>query len=121
MGYLYWRWKLNQCKLPIFESDTFLNLMRNKHLAFVGDSMARNQLESLLCMLTTVSTPDLVFTVGKEYNFRRCHFLSHNLNVAIYWSPFLVKGIEKINILNFNKLSWIPWTRGGRPSWIEWT
>ncbi|TYH73937.1 hypothetical protein ES332_D05G363800v1 [Gossypium tomentosum] len=59
--YLYWRWRPSQCKLPKFNPNTFLHLLSNKHIAFVGDSMARNQLESLL----------------------------------FYWSPFLVKGVEK--------------------------
>ncbi|KAJ4846516.1 hypothetical protein Tsubulata_030933, partial [Turnera subulata] len=97
MGYLYWRWKPKQCRLPRFEPTTFLNLFGNKHLAFVGDSMARNQLESLLCMLSTASAPVLVnYTNGGEDDkFRRWHFSSHNITLSVYWSPFLVKGVEK--------------------------
>ncbi|OVA11283.1 PMR5 N-terminal domain [Macleaya cordata] len=106
LGYLYWRWKPKQCKLPRFQPTTFLRLLQNKHLAFVGDSMARNQLESLLCLLSTASTPDLVYKNGDDNKFRRWHFPSHNINVSIYWSPFLVKGIEKSanTGFNFNKL-----------------
>ncbi|KAI3894327.1 hypothetical protein MKX03_029329 [Papaver bracteatum] len=104
-GYLYWRWKPSQCQLPRFEPTKFLSLLENKHLAFVGDSMARNQLESLLCLLSSVSPPDLVYTNGDDNKFRRWHFPSHNVNVSVYWSPFLVKGIEKSNTgFNFNKL-----------------
>ncbi|KAJ9172078.1 hypothetical protein P3X46_015365 [Hevea brasiliensis] len=105
MGYLYWRWKPKQCKLPRFDPDTFLRLLRNKHLAFVGDSMARNQLESLLCMLATASAPKLVYRDGEDNKFRRWHFDSHNIDISIYWSPFLVKGVEKSNAgPNHNKL-----------------
>ncbi|KAA8529532.1 hypothetical protein F0562_033669 [Nyssa sinensis] len=104
MGYLHWRWKPNQCQLPRFEPKTFLQMVRNKHLAFVGDSMARNQLESLLCMLATVSPPDLVYHDGGDNKFRRWHFPSHNVNVSIYWSPFLVKGFEKSGSRNYNEL-----------------
>ncbi|KAH7515766.1 hypothetical protein FEM48_Zijuj10G0061000 [Ziziphus jujuba var. spinosa] len=96
LGYLYWRWKPNQCHLPRFEPFTFLQLVRNKHLALVGDSLARNQLESLLCMLATVSPPHLVYA-QEENKFRRWSFPSHNANISLYWSPFLVKGIEKSN------------------------
>ncbi|XP_052186491.1 xyloglucan O-acetyltransferase 1 [Diospyros lotus] len=103
-GYLYWRWKPHGCKLPRFEPKTFLQILRNKHLAFVGDSMARNQLESLLCMVATVSPPHLVYTSGEDNKFRRWHFPSHNLNVSIYWSPFLVKGVEKSEGADYNKL-----------------
>ncbi|KAK4423807.1 protein ALTERED XYLOGLUCAN 4 [Sesamum alatum] len=102
--YLYWRWKPRQCQLPRFQPQTFLKLLRNKHIAFVGDSLARNQLESLLCMLSTVSKPDLYYTNGEDNKFRKWRFPSHNLNVSIYWSPFLVKGIEKENEGSFNTL-----------------
>ncbi|KAF8378321.1 hypothetical protein HHK36_029660 [Tetracentron sinense] len=105
MGYLYWRWKPKQCKLPRFEPATFLRLFQNKHLAFVGDSMARNQLESLLCLLATVSPPDLIYQNGDDNKFRRWYFPSYNIHISIYWSPFLVKGIEKSNTgLNYNRL-----------------
>lgn len=97
-SFLFWKWFPYQCNLPRFDPNIFFRIMKNKHLAFVGDSMARNQLESLICMLSSVSPPLLVFAApsdGAESKFRRWHFPSHNLNVSIYWSPFLVKGVEK--------------------------
>ncbi|XP_074274455.1 xyloglucan O-acetyltransferase 1-like isoform X1 [Silene latifolia] len=105
-GYLYWKWRPRQCDLQRFDPELFLRIIEGKHLAFVGDSMARNQLESLLCMLSSVSPPNLVYTNGDDNKFRRWHFPSHNANVSIYWSPFLVKGFEKTNDgkLNHNKL-----------------
>ncbi|KAL0327236.1 UNVERIFIED_CONTAM: protein ALTERED XYLOGLUCAN 4 [Sesamum angustifolium] len=102
--YLFWRWKPKQCELPTFQPETFLQLLRNKHIAFVGDSLARNQLESLLCMLATASKPNLYYTDGEDNKFRKWRFASHNLNVSIYWSPFLVKGNEKENEGSFNTL-----------------
>ncbi|XP_010254585.1 PREDICTED: protein ALTERED XYLOGLUCAN 4 [Nelumbo nucifera] len=105
VGFLYWRWKPKRCALPKFEPTTFLRLLKDKHLAFIGDSMARNQLESLLCLLSTVSTLDLVYRNGDDNKFRRWYIPSHNINVSIYWSPFLVKGIEKSNTgFNHNRL-----------------
>lgn len=100
LGYLHWKWKPNQCNIPRFEPKVFLQILRNKHLAFVGDSFARNQVESLFCMLATVSTPHLVYSYNTgdkkiRDKFCRWHFPSHNLNVSIYWSPFLVRGIER--------------------------
>ncbi|KAK8526483.1 hypothetical protein V6N13_017513 [Hibiscus sabdariffa] len=71
LGYLYWRWQPSQCELP------------------------RNQLESLLCLLATASIPNLVYTNGEDNKFRRWHFASHNVTVSVYWSPFLVRGVEK--------------------------
>lgn len=109
LGYLDWRWKPHQCIIPRFEPQIFLQIVRNKHLAFVGDSLSRNQLESLICMLATASTPQLVYSYSGSdkdirQKFRRWHFPSHNVNVSIYWSPFLVRGIEKTDGVNYNTL-----------------
>lgn len=106
LGYLSWRWQPNEehCNVPRFDPVKFLDLMRNKHLAFVGDSVARNQLESLMCMLASVSSPSLVYSSGDDNKFRRWHFASWNVIVSVYWSPFLVKGIEKTEQENYNKL-----------------
>ncbi|KAL3636325.1 hypothetical protein CASFOL_020872 [Castilleja foliolosa] len=103
--YLNWKWKPSTCKLPRFEPKAFLKLLKNKHVAFVGDSLARNQLESLLCMLGTVLKPNLYYTNGDDNKFRKWYIDDpYNVNVSIYWSPFLVSGVEKTNEQNFNRL-----------------
>ncbi|KAL4373415.1 hypothetical protein HN51_007319 [Arachis hypogaea] len=94
--YLYWRWKPSECNLPTFDPNIFLQLVRNKHIAFVGDSLARNQLESLLCMISTISTPKVVHQNGDgQGKFGQWHFASHNSTISLYWSPFLVQCVEK--------------------------
>ncbi|KAL2349375.1 hypothetical protein Fmac_003375 [Flemingia macrophylla] len=92
-GFIYWRWKPSHCHLPRFEPNIFLKLISNKHVAFVGDSLARNHLESLLCLLGTVSKPTRVHHQGS----RLWHFPSHNANLSFYWSPFLVQGVQRKN------------------------
>ncbi|RDX71774.1 Protein ALTERED XYLOGLUCAN 4, partial [Mucuna pruriens] len=92
-GFIYWRWKASECHLPRFEPHTFLQLIHNKHVAFVGDSLARNHLESLLCSLATASKPKRLHYQGS----RRWHFPSHNANLSFYWSPFLVQGVQRKN------------------------
>ncbi|PKA48847.1 hypothetical protein AXF42_Ash016363 [Apostasia shenzhenica] len=94
-GYLHWRWEPRGCRLRRFDAAAFLCLIAGKHLAFVGDSLARNQLESLLCLLSGASAPELVHRNGEDDKFRRWVFQSHNATVSIFWSPFLVEGVEK--------------------------
>ena len=53
-GYLYWRWNPRDCDLPKFDPARFLEMMRNKVWALVGDSISRNHVQSLLCMLSMV-------------------------------------------------------------------
>ncbi|KAB2069729.1 hypothetical protein ERO13_A08G099910v2 [Gossypium hirsutum] len=55
-GYLYWKWKPHDCQLPRFNAERFLELMRSKTWALIGDSISRNHAQSLLCMLSTVCT-----------------------------------------------------------------
>lgn len=94
-GYLYWRWRPRGCALPPFAPAEFLDLVRGRHVAFVGDSLARNQCESLVCLLTSEFPAELVRSGGEERKFRRWAFPSHNATVSVFWSPFLVNGTEK--------------------------
>ncbi|XP_030530272.2 protein trichome birefringence-like 24 [Rhodamnia argentea] len=89
-GYLYWRWKPRNCELPPFSGRRFLKFMRNKAWALIGDSISRNHVQSLLCMLSTVEQPIHVYH-DKEYKSRRWHFPSYNFNISVIWTPFLVK------------------------------
>ncbi|XP_057811914.1 xyloglucan O-acetyltransferase 2-like [Salvia miltiorrhiza] len=103
-GFLFWRWRPSRCELPGFDPAAFLELVANKHVAFVGDSLARNQLESLLCMTAAAARPRLVYADGEDNKFRRWRIASHNATFSIYWSPFLVRGVEKSAERNFNEL-----------------
>lgn len=53
-GYLYWRWKPYGCDVPLFDAEKFLNVMRNKSWALIGDSILRNHVQSLICLLVKV-------------------------------------------------------------------
>lgn len=54
--FMKWKWKPNGCELPIFNPFQFLEIMRGKSMAFVGDSVGRNHMQSLICLLSTVSS-----------------------------------------------------------------
>jgi len=67
-SYQWFRWQPDNCHVPDFDHRSFLKRMKNKTIAFVGDSLGRQQFQSLMCMATDggrLSTKD----VGTEYNF----------------------------------------------------
>lgn len=53
--FMKWRWKPDECELPLFDAAQFLELVTGKTMAFVGDSVGRNQMQSLVCLLASVS------------------------------------------------------------------
>ncbi|KAG5222250.1 protein trichome birefringence [Salix suchowensis] len=89
-GYLFWRWNPRDCQLPPFTAQRFLEVMRNKRWALIGDSISRNHVQSLLCMLSTVEQAVEVYH-DEEYKSKRWHFPSYNFSITNIWSPFLVK------------------------------
>ncbi|KAK6141080.1 hypothetical protein DH2020_025175 [Rehmannia glutinosa] len=88
--YVYWRWKPRDCNLPKFDPKKFLKIMRHKSLAFIGDSIMRNHVQSLLCMLSEVEQAVDVYH-DEVYKNRRWSFPSHHFTVSLVWSPYLTK------------------------------
>ncbi|KAF8412140.1 hypothetical protein HHK36_000096 [Tetracentron sinense] len=97
-GYLYWRWNPRDCELPPFNAERFLELMRHKSWGFIGDSISRNHVQSLLCILSQVEQAVEVYH-DEEYRSKRWHFPSYNFTLSVIWSPFLIKSaiFEDIN------------------------
>ncbi|KAH7656080.1 PC-Esterase protein [Dioscorea alata] len=93
MDFLKWRWKPDDCELLRFAPKKFLEIFRGKSLAFVGDSLARNQMQSLMCLLSKVEYPKDVSNSSDE-SFRRMYYKTYNFTVSIFWSPYLVKAEE---------------------------
>ncbi|CAN8273935.1 unnamed protein product [Cochlearia groenlandica] len=85
-GYENWRWKPSQCDLPRFDAKKFFELMRGKTLAFIGDSVARNQFESMLCLLWQVEKP---VNRGSR-KMQRWYFKTSSVMIARIWSSWLV-------------------------------
>ncbi|KAH6783393.1 hypothetical protein C2S52_008352 [Perilla frutescens var. hirtella] len=95
--FLHWTWKPRGCDLPRLDPLKFLQMMRNKSWAFVGDSISRNHVQSFLCMLSTVEEPIQVYH-DEDYKSQRWLFPSYNLTASVIWSPFLAKSIIPQNI-----------------------
>ncbi|TVU11900.1 hypothetical protein EJB05_45510 [Eragrostis curvula] len=86
-GHLFWRWQPDGCDLPRFAPARFLDVVRGKRLAFIGDSLARNQMESLLCLLSQAETPTDVYRDAFD-KFRTWHFPAHNFTLMAMWTEF---------------------------------
>uniref|UniRef100_A0A1J3F573 Protein trichome birefringence-like 25 n=1 Tax=Noccaea caerulescens TaxID=107243 RepID=A0A1J3F573_NOCCA len=89
-NYLLWRWKPHDCDLPRFNPHQFLDEMRNKWWAFIGDSISRNHVQSLICILSQVQEVEEIYH-DKEYRSKIWRFPSHNFTLSVIWSPFLLK------------------------------
>ncbi|OWM64455.1 protein trichome birefringence-like 19 [Punica granatum] len=94
--YLKWKWKPEGCELPRFDAVEFLEIAKGKSVAFVGDSVGRNQMQSLLCLLASVSHPEDITSryTSDTINFRRWFFPEFNFTLASFWAPFLVKAVD---------------------------
>ncbi|KAF5749952.1 protein YLS7-like [Tripterygium wilfordii] len=91
--FMKWRWKPDGCELPIFNPSQFLEIVRGKSMAFVGDSVSRNQMQSLICLLSRVEYPiDVSYTPNE--NFKRWKYTTYNFTMATFWTPHLVKTDE---------------------------
>ncbi|CBI30342.3 unnamed protein product, partial [Vitis vinifera] len=96
LGYLKWRWQPHGCDLPRFNATDLMERSRNGRIVFVGDSIGRNQWESLLCMLTTaVSNQSAIYEVNgnpitKHRGYLSFRFQDYNLTIEYYRAPFLV-------------------------------
>ncbi|CAI9109977.1 OLC1v1009926C1 [Oldenlandia corymbosa var. corymbosa] len=89
-GFMKWRWKPDGCELPIFNPKEFLELMTEKYMAFVGDSIARNQFQSLICLLSRVEYP-IDISADDSVDFKRFKYPSNNFTLAVFFTSFLVK------------------------------
>ncbi|KAL6657292.1 hypothetical protein ACP70R_005072 [Stipagrostis hirtigluma subsp. patula] len=92
-SYQRWRWQPADCDLPRFDARLLLERLRNKRLMFVGDSLNRNQWESMVCLVQSV-VPRGQKTLVKFVNNGSLNvFTAHEYNATVefYWAPFLVQ------------------------------
>ncbi|XP_072978746.1 protein trichome birefringence-like 14 isoform X2 [Typha angustifolia] len=105
--YESYRWQPENCQMPEFTGSEFLKRMRHKTIAYVGDSLGRQQFQSLMCMITGGEPSPEVEDVGREYGLVKARgairpdgwayrFPSTNTTVLFYWSASLCE-LEPLN------------------------
>ncbi|KAL8093854.1 protein trichome birefringence-like 14 isoform X2 [Apium graveolens] len=104
------RWQPKDCKMHEFTSSNYLRRMRGKTLAFIGDSLGRQQFQSLMCMVSGGEERNDVLDVGNEFGLLKARgharpdgwafrFLSTNTTILYYWSATLCD-LEPLDINN---------------------
>ena len=115
--------------MSLIETDLMQNWcwknLRNKRLVFAGDSIGRNQWESLLCMLSSaVPNKDSMYEVNgnpitKQKGFLVFKIKDYNCVVEYYKPPFLVlssrppagapqelRATLKLDQMDWNSVKW---------------
>ncbi|CAI8592044.1 unnamed protein product [Vicia faba] len=91
--FLKWKWRPFACELPVFNPFQFLEIVRGKSMAFVGDSVGRNQMQSMICLLSRVEWPIVVSHRQNDY-FMVWKYPTYNFTLSSFWTPHLVKSKE---------------------------
>ncbi|XP_073148087.1 protein trichome birefringence-like 14 isoform X1 [Henckelia pumila] len=106
-SYEGYRWQPENCEMPEFQGAEFLRRMQDKTVAFIGDSLGRQQFQSLMCMVTGGEERPEVEDVGWKYGLVKppgairpdgwaYRFPDTNSTILFYWSASLCE-IEPIN------------------------
>ncbi|KAG5041307.1 hypothetical protein JHK85_013783 [Glycine max] len=95
-----YRWQPENCDMQEFDRSAFLRKMQDKTIAFIGDSLGRQQFQSLMCMATGGEESPEVQNVGWEYGLVKprgairpdgwaYRFPKTNTTILYYWSASL--------------------------------
>ncbi|KAM7280199.1 hypothetical protein ACFE04_007333 [Oxalis oulophora] len=127
--YTHYKWQPTGCSLQSFNGRDFLEKLKGKSIMFVGDSLSRNQWQSLTCMLHS-SVPHANYNISRVGDISTFTFSDYGVKVMLDRNVYLVdivsenigrvlklQSIEEskhwlgIDMLVFNTWHW--WNRRG--------
>ncbi|CAN4103277.1 unnamed protein product [Withania somnifera] len=108
--YENWSWEAHDCVIPRFNGRDMLKRLRDKRIIIVGDSLNRNQWESLVCLLYSATPPSRAHLEVSSSN-KVFKAKDYNVTVEFYWNPFLVQfdSQNSPKIVRLEKLSSLQW------------
>ncbi|KAJ0111254.1 hypothetical protein Patl1_02416 [Pistacia atlantica] len=112
IDYQKWSWEgKGLCQIPRFNATDMLKRLKGKRVIIVGDSLNRNQWESLACLLYSAISPSRAHVDIRSGTYKVFKALDYHCSVEFYWSPFLVqletnqKNGRRNNILKLDEVS----------------
>ncbi|XP_022942907.1 protein trichome birefringence-like 41 [Cucurbita moschata] len=106
LGYTKYRWQPLNCDLSRFDGKLFLEKLRGKSILFVGDSLSRNQWQSLTCMLHS-AVPNAHYTLTRVGDVSTFTFTEYEVKVMLEKNVYLVDIVReeigrvlKLDIIN---------------------
>ncbi|KAI3815057.1 hypothetical protein L1987_14711 [Smallanthus sonchifolius] len=94
-SYQNWKWQPDGCNLPRsrFNALKLLEILRDKRLMFVGDSVQRSMFDSMVCLVQSV-IPEGKKSLKRVPPRKIFRAEEYNASIEYYWAPFLVESIS---------------------------
>ncbi|KAL0362633.1 UNVERIFIED_CONTAM: protein trichome birefringence-like 31 [Sesamum calycinum] len=92
--YQNWRWQPNACNLPRFDGLKLMEILRDKRLMFVGDSVQRSMFESMVCLVQSAIPSDVRRSLQRIPPRKVFKVEEFNATIEYYWAPFIVESIS---------------------------
>ncbi|XP_073134144.1 protein PMR5-like [Henckelia pumila] len=112
--YLKYRWQPVNCQLPRFDGVEFVTRLRGKSVMFVGDSIGRDQWESLICLVLADLPPSSPKeNIGGD-PLSTFKLLEYGVTISYYKALYLVdidineqgKRVLKLDDIRGNAKAW---------------